>query len=146
MCIRDRFWRDPEHVRFYHPELIASMATVQGFQVEWSSYDEQPHEVIPFSENPGQLPAPAPMPSPPVAPPPTAWSALLGLLGLQSTRSARENQEQWRAWAGAVTDVLGRQQDFIDQVAERTDTLWRLNHTWAWNDNATIRLRRGGQK
>jgi O-antigen chain-terminating methyltransferase len=137
------FWRDPEHVRFYHPELVGAMATVAGFAVEWTSYQEQSHDVVPFPSTPPALPDVA-VPDAPVAAASdeTFGGRLLGLLGLQSRRRSATEVERWQAWAQAVEGSLRQQRAALTALEARTDTLWTVNQTWAWNDNATIRLRR----
>lgn len=136
------FWRDPEHVRFYHPELISSMATVAGFDVEWSSYEEQPHEVIPFTTEPPEFPAAISAPPPPAQPPARSWlNALAEKLGGRSRRES-DSEAQWARWADEVAGALEQQRQCMEHLKDRTDRLWRVNNTWAWNDNATLRLRR----
>ena len=36
------FWRDPEHVRFYHPELLEAVCQHAGFQVIASNREDRP--------------------------------------------------------------------------------------------------------
>ena len=36
------FWRDPEHVRFYHPELLEAVCQHAGFQVASSNREDSP--------------------------------------------------------------------------------------------------------
>ena len=52
------FWRDPEHVRFYHPELITSVAFTFGLDLEWSSHHAQPHRIASFTDDPDPVPQP----------------------------------------------------------------------------------------
>lgn len=137
------FWRDPEHVRFYHPDLVIAMATVAGFSIEGTNYDVQPHRVIPFEETPPPLPPPGAVPAPPEgdwaagrAPRPSRW------FGRGARREALEQQAAWRRWAGEVQRAFREQQAYLEGLTARTDTLWKINATWSWHDNATIRLRR----
>ncbi len=51
----------------------------------------------------------------------------------------QQNLEQWSA---DVQKVLEQQRLVNGQLRQRTDSLWDVNKTWAWNDNATLRLRK----
>lgn len=137
------FWRDPEHVRFYHPELVTSLATALGFVLDWSSYDEQPHEVIPFTAVPEPIPSLSPMelPEQPSCTP-GLFESLAMRLGWQPVRRAQQAQEEMAGWARAVAERLQEHELYLEQLRSRTDTLWKLNQTWAWNDNVTLRFRR----
>jgi len=139
------FWRDPEHVRFYHPELIALMAATVGFELEWSSYSEQPHRVVPFS------PAP-PSPVPRIAPPNLSierpvstggvFERLLQTLGLATESRLRRLEAQLMGWSRELLDY-SRQSIQADMLLEeRTTTLWDINQTWCWNDNVTLKFRK----
>lgn len=114
------FWRDPEHVRFYHPDLIASLARVEGLVCEFNSTQHDGRRVGPFSFTP-----------PPDAQPPVAsraregWLRRLGRrLGLASASEVAHLRQQ-----------LDTQRRWIEQ-------LWQVNQTWAWEDNAILRLRK----
>lgn len=138
------FWRDPEHVRFYHPDLVVAMATVAGFTLEATNYDTQPHRVIPFDATPPPLPASEPLPALPAQDceediSPSPW---LARLGWRSRQRAAQREAAWRRWAEGMDRVVRRQQEYLEGLQARTDTLWTVNATWAWHDNATIRLRR----
>jgi len=111
------FWRDPEHVRFYHPELVATLASAHGFDLEWSSYHEQPHEVVPFA---------------------------LATLGLVPAREHRQLARRIDRLQAALDVTLDQQRRAIAALTDRTDQLWAVNRTWAWNDNAVLKLRKRG--
>jgi SAM-dependent methyltransferase len=52
------FWRDPEHVRFYNGDLIASVCRHYGFKLEYSNQEEEPNRLeVPRLEHPS-LPPP----------------------------------------------------------------------------------------
>ena len=59
------FWRDPEHVRFYHPELLEAVFRHFGFQVTHTNRKDSPLAITPpasplfshRSESSGQRPA-----------------------------------------------------------------------------------------
>lgn len=143
------FWRDPEHVRFYHPELIMSLAQAVGLDCEWSSYQDQPHHIVPFSVAPPPLPDLLSLPSFPSSA--TAKDTcsliqrLLSRLGLACGSQLLALQTQLDTWKQTLTQqqrVIARQQQVISQLSQRTDQLWAVNNTWAWNDNAVLKLRR----
>ena len=46
------FWRDPDHVRFYHPEIIETVALSLGLEPEFNSQREERHLIAPFSMTP----------------------------------------------------------------------------------------------
>lgn len=114
------FWRDPEHVRFYHPELITNICAALGLELQWSSYDDQPHEVVPFSMSPPPLELPQPSRKY------NLWQRLLRKLGI------------------ALASDLMYERSVQDQVnanmQQRTERLWAVNRTWAWNDNVILKL------
>lgn len=112
------FWRDPEHVRFYHPELIASVAAVQGLQLEFNSQQVPGRRVGPFSLHPPALP------EPPERAPASGWQALARRLGLPVQGDVQALQRR-----------IDHQQRLIEQ-------LWQACQTWAWEDNAVLQLRK----
>lgn len=115
------FWRDPEHVRFYHPELIESLAQVHGLLTEYNSQHIPGRRVGPFSLQPPAAPAncattdPAPM---------SLWARCVHALGLATTADLAALQVQNQ-----------HQQQLIEQ-------LWQVNQTWAWEDNVVLHLRK----
>lgn len=112
------FWRDPEHVRFYHPALIESMARVQGLRCVYSNQRADGRTVGPFAMQPPALP-----PLPPADAP--------GLLG----RLRRRLGLAGRSELAALEARLAWQQGLIER-------LWAVNQTWAWDDNAVLVLRK----
>lgn len=142
------FWRDPEHVRFYHPELVATLASAHGFDLEWSSYHEQPHEVVPFALAPPPM---APVESPALADiesesnSASGWrQRVLATLGLVSAREHRQLARRIDRLQVALDATLDQQRRAIAALTDRTDQLWAVNRTWAWNDNAVLKLRKRG--
>ena len=111
------FWRDPEHVRFYHPELIETLAQVHGLQAEFNSQQIPGRTVGPFSLQPPQAP-----PGPPA--PTGLWSRWAKALGLATAADLATLQAHNQ-----------HQQHLIEQ-------LWQVNQTWAWEDNVVLRLRK----
>jgi O-antigen chain-terminating methyltransferase len=117
---------------------------VAGFRVEWTSYQEQPHPVVPFPATPAELPTvnltPPPLQVTPASP--GLRDRFLNLLGLQTLGQAAAETARWQAWAQSMEAGMRAQQVAMQALATRTETLWAVNQTWAWDDNATIRLRR----
>lgn len=130
------FWRDPEHVRFYHPELIETLALTHGLVLDWSSYQAQPHRITSFPEE-------APPVSLPDVPPATAgvspeplpwWRRWL-------CRAAQRNRDQQLQLA-ALEESLREHRQALLQLTQRTEKLWAVNRTWAWDDNVVLRFRK----
>lgn len=147
------FWRDPEHVRFYHPDLIAMIGEMHGLTCEFHSHSRPGRRVVPFAMEPpfeparpgceaGDHAATVAPELPLEAMPATLFDRALGVLGLASrTRldrlSARLDQvladlSRWRQQARDREHVLRR----------AVSSLWSVNQTWAWEDNAVLRLRK----
>ncbi|RVU30319.1 class I SAM-dependent methyltransferase [Neptunomonas marina] len=140
------FWRDPEHVRYYHPDLIKAVGEAQGLRCEWHSHEAAPHTVVSFSET---APTVAQWPSmEPIAQPkaqPTLWERLLDRLGICSRRRLWELLEEKQLLVAQLNEQNRAQQAVISQLKVRTDILWDVNRTWGWEDNAAIRLVKGPQ-
>lgn len=109
------FWRDPEHVRFYHPDIIEVLARTHGLALEFNSQRSPVRKVVGFPLNP---------PEAPTEPPRGRWSRWLARLGiasqhaLQAERVQRQHMETW------------------------VRQLWDVNQTWAWDDNVVLRFRK----
>ena len=112
------FWRDPEHVRFYHPALIAGVAQVHGLSLEYNSQDIPSRCVGHFEMTPPTLVAEA------IQKPLTLWQSLLKQLGLKTADDLQALQAQ-----------VTHQQKLIEQ-------LWQVNQTWAWEDNVVLIFRK----
>ena len=46
------FWRDPEHVRFYHPELLEGVCQHAGLQVTYTNRADTPFALAPLAFSP----------------------------------------------------------------------------------------------
>ena len=137
------FWRDPEHVRFYHPELVTSLAQSVGLRCEWSSYDEQPHHIVSFEEQPPEIDV---LPELSIRTPSEDYSwrqRILALFGLVSTGKHKVVQDDLFALREDIRQLTEKQNRILNQLKDRTDSLWAVNRTWAWNDNAVLKLRKG---
>ncbi len=134
------FWRDPEHVRFYHPELIESVCTHYGLSVIASNWREAPFAIPPPS-------APVVPPSLSLAAEPGRKEPATGLreLGRQMYRkllrtlrlASRGDVAALEAYVHQRNTALP--QEFLDWAA-RAD--FALNRMWAWHDNALIVCRK----
>jgi O-antigen chain-terminating methyltransferase len=143
------FWRDPEHVRFYHPELIELLGVSSGLVCEWKSYEDQPHEVGPFpshSESETEGFSFPPLPSDPQHnDQQQLWWRILGKLGIGPLSSSRRTHAELaviRQQLAALADGYQRQGRALDAMRARVDDLWKVNQTWAWQDNAALRFRK----
>lgn len=138
------FWRDLEHVRFYHPELIELLGRTHGLDCEWNSQRADPHTVVPFARHPPPLPNQETN----IA----AWSGgsagrshwevLLGKLGLVTRNHHLQQLTHLEQHVQRIEAIMELQQQQIRNLAERTATLWQVNQTWAWEDNAVLRFRK----
>lgn len=139
------FWRDPEHVRFYHPELIALIAATVGFELEWSSYLEQPHSAPPFAAHPVPLQR---VGTPPLlsaakgASPRSFGERVLQRLGLVTHERFLRLEDRLSEWSSEMALYFRQHAKFDEQLEDRTNMLWSVNQTWSWNDNVTLRLRK----
>jgi SAM-dependent methyltransferase len=116
------FWRDPEHVRFYHPELVELFASAAGLELVDSSLDTPGRRVVPFTLQP-------PLPEPDADGHNTRlgpWQRALQWLGIAHTAELAAER--------ARGDAL--------ELAVRR--LWDVNQTWAWDDNAVLCFRKRG--
>jgi O-antigen chain-terminating methyltransferase len=111
------FWRDPEHVRFYRPELIETLAQMHGLLPEFNSQQIPGRTVGSFSLQP---PSATPGPCAPAS----LWARWAKALGLATA-----------ADLAALQAHNQHQQHLIEQ-------LWQVNQTWAWEDNVVLRLRK----
>ena len=112
------FWRDPEHVRFYHPALISGVAQVHGLSLEYNSQETPSRCVGPFSMTPPVLPVST------TQSPRTFWQSILKRLGATTTGDLQALQAQ-----------VAHQQKLIER-------LWQVNQTWAWEDNVVLIFRK----
>lgn len=114
------FWRDPEHVRFYHPELVATLAERYGLHVEYDSQQMPGRRVVPFAMEP-------PLVGHQGAPVTRGWrESLLRKLGVAPLRELRQAKAR------------------VESLEQAVEQLWAVNQTWAWDDNAVLRFRRQG--
>jgi len=113
------FWRDPEHVRFYHPELVETLAAMCGLELTWSSLDRPDRRVVPF----GMVP---PLAEPAQRYPEGRWARLLRWLGV------------------APAAALAAERARGDALEAALRQLWAVNQTWAWDDNAVLCFTRAG--
>ncbi|MEQ9465310.1 MAG: class I SAM-dependent methyltransferase [Haliea sp.] len=139
------FWRDPEHVRFYHPELVETLAVLFGLELEWSSYDAQPHEVGPFALDPPPMPRTQTEQLSPAArfPPEQGWRArAMASLGLAPRSRVAELEDRLANMENLLTHMVQDSKQTLAALDERTRQLWAVNRTWAWSDNAVLKLRK----
>lgn len=102
------FWRDPDHVRFYHPDIIETMALSVGLELDSNSQRDEQHLIASFSMQP-----------------PESMDADLTQDGLVDC----ENPVQERL--AIMERRIALQEQWIRQ-------LWAVNQTWAWSDDAVL--------
>ena len=141
------FWRDPEHVRFYHPELVALMARGEGLDV----VEGGEGKVVPAF--PAQPPMRVSQGTPASdhgraagAPPGSAvggwWRALLRRAGILPGRDALGHVARLERRVEALEQRVLDEERARSQVREAIEILWSVNATWHWEDNATLVLRK----
>ncbi len=130
------FWRDPEHVRFYHPELLEAVCRHAGLPVVSTNRAE-----IPFALEPPSFSPKAETGAQRTGPQPgwlkdRARSAYFRFLRLLRLTPAAD--------LATVENRLHRQmqaqQDAVAVWAGKMHTAF--NHMWAWPDNAVLVCRK----
>ncbi|MFK7730861.1 MAG: class I SAM-dependent methyltransferase [Pseudomonadales bacterium] len=139
------FWRDPEHVRFYHPDLVITLAASVGLELEWSSYHEQPHSVFPFPASPSDITLEAP--SQPCdltigAKPLSMIDRVMAFFGLASAAQLKQLEAQLSKLTASLENQMHHRDTVLAQLERRTQDLWNVNQTWSWNDNVTLTFRK----
>jgi SAM-dependent methyltransferase len=136
------FWRDPEHVRFYHPDLIELMGLAHGLDCVWHSHrDAAAHAVVPFPASPSidALPTPSTADSGShsgAGGHAGAWSRWLARLGLVPMSRLRELEQRLERTGRSVERLEAESARLRDD----TRRLWQVNQTWSWEDNAVLVL------
>ena len=131
------FWRDPEHVRFYHPELLETVCRHAGLQVTYTNRAETP-----FAIAPPALPSVAGTDRNQVAAPQrgglkeTLRAAYLRFLRLLRITPAADLV----AVEGRFSQHLHAQRDAIAAWAEKTHEA--VHWVWDWPDNAVLVCRK----
>lgn len=138
------FWRDPEHVRFYHPDLIELMCRGHGLTSEFHSHRVDGRKIVPFAFDP-PLASRDPADSwseLPVAKPAGWMERLLARLGIPHLAALRRLEQVSAAHLAAQREYTARLQQRVVELEDAVRTLWAVNQTWAWDDNAVIRVRK----
>ncbi|WP_293598128.1 class I SAM-dependent methyltransferase [Polynucleobacter sp. 35-46-11] len=135
------FWRDPEHVRFYHPDLIEIMARAVGFEPVYSNQKAVQRDVIGFPMHMRTWPTISSKTSE-VQQSDTVirnkwWRKLFNRFDIKSEVIRKENE-----WLRQRVEILEARSQASEQIVK---TLWTVNQTWAWDDNATLCLRKPSQ-
>lgn len=127
------FWRDPEHVRFYHPDLIELVCWMNELECEYQSQRLPHRKIVSFDLRPPwadeKLEGDTP---PPVKE--GFFLRLLRRLGVATVGSQERMRER--------LDVLEARDRVLRDAVSR---LWDVNQTWAWEDNAVMRFRKPGR-
>lgn len=132
------FWRDPEHIRFYHPELIELMAKAVGFEPVAGNYRPKGHDVMLFPIHMPAWPAFDEMrQNHDISTPSIPWWR--SLLGFTSTTQKIKALQQANAALTARLEVLEARSRACERAMEM---LWAVNQTWAWDDDAILYFRK----
>ena len=124
------FWRDPEHVRFYHPDLVELVCWMNELECEYQSQRLPLRKVVSFSMQPPWADG-VEEGEPAAVPDEGLVSRCLGRLGFVTKSS------QARTLAR-----LARLEARDRMTREAVSKLWDVNQTWAWEDNAVMRFRK----
>lgn len=140
------FWRDPEHVRFYHPDLIELMCRGKGLDTEFHSHRVDGRVVVPFAYGPPLTPADA------IEPELAAFERqgrvggrlerLLARFGWVHPAALKRLEHAFDMHLAAQREYTARLQARVDELEGAVRRLWAVNKTWAWDDNAVIRVRK----
>jgi O-antigen chain-terminating methyltransferase len=135
------FWRDPEHVRFYHPELIEAVCKHYGLLLTHTNCQEAPFAI------PTVFPQRSPIREEP---------------GEQKKKRGWLRQRMREPYLRLLralrlvpyTDMLALEQklreeiDTLPQILKPwTETAtWAINRMWAWPDNAALVCRKPSEE
>ena len=130
------FWRDPEHVRFYHPELLEAVCQHAGLQVQQTNREDIPFVLAPPlwpSEGASSIRSPKPQHGWLKEKIRTVYFQFLRLLRITpySDIVALEARLCQRAAA---------QRDALVPWAEKTNEV--VNRMWAWPDDVYLVCRK----
>ncbi len=130
------FWRDPEHVRFYHPELIEAVCQHYGLQVVHTNRQEEPFAIPPlsFEASKGTVARSQPLAR-------GWWKETVRGVYFRLLRTLRLTP---------YADVVGLEERLRQERVAMHDSLstwsdkatWAINRMWAWPDNAAIVCRK----
>lgn len=131
------FWRDPEHVRFYHPESIELVCQHYGLNVVYTNRQEAPFAIPAL---PALNPSP-PEPDEALVEKPTwlrklvrgPYLTLLRALRLVPKADLVVLEQRLRG------EIEALRQTVTPWAATAT---WAINRMWAWPDNAVIVCRK----
>jgi len=135
------FWRDPEHVRYYHSDLITAVAQSVGFELNWCSHDDRPHHIVPMPRGDLQLP---PVGAAPELNDRTNGNDTLPTLAMVDgqPQSIKSELAEMREHLSTLTNHYNQLVEQNVVLGQYVTKLWDLNQTWAWDDNVAIRLRK----
>ena len=147
------FWRDPEHVRFYHPDLIELMCRTHGLASEYHSHRAADRRVVPFPYEPPLAAPLAPGVEAACAPASVGtmanrdtdggwWDRALGAVGIASARRLRRAERAAAERLAREQARSGRLETQLAGMELAVRQLWDVNQTWAWDDNAVLRVRK----
>lgn len=134
------FWRDPEHVRFYHPELIELMCSMEKLKLVKNSQLAPGRNVFSFSMGPPHFNSESLLPDTLRVADGCSWyERLLNRFGLASLRQLGRVVEEHERSLIKMNGALERR---FFSLEGATKKLWEVNQTWAWDDNAVMVFRK----
>lgn len=144
------FWRDPEHVRFYHPELIEAVCTHYGLTIVHSNRFTEPFSLSPLFPVGGAETG-------------SGQETVEKFCGQEAARKSLL-REMLRFWysrilqtlrlvskselaleLSALESRLRQEQEATGQEVRRwaEKTTWAINRMWSWPDSAVLVFQKG---
>ncbi len=130
------FWRDPEHVRFYHPDLIEMICSMHGLQCEYHSQRVPGRRIVSFAMEAPLFDPPGNEAEESGEPPAGLADKLFGWFGAGHRLRALEQR------VAALSRENERAKRREAELESAVRKLWEVNQTWAWEDNAVLRMRK----
>jgi len=149
------FWKDPEHVRFYHADLIESVCRHYGLPVETTNKDDAPLLLGPLTVEPprldglapdGSTPSDATTRKPPVRPP-RLLDRVMRRLGLVTRHDLEEFRQELLV---GLQDLRNRAQLFAERLGKSAEeynlrahrSADALNQIWSRADEIVMVCRK----
>ena len=145
------FWKDPEHVRFYHADLVESVCRHYGLPVETTNKHDAPLLLGPLTLNPphldalrleGSLPFDSVRREPRLRPP-RLLERLIRRLGLVTRRDLEEFRQVLQSGVREMAERaqlfgehLGKSVEEYNQRAQRAEAA--LNQIWSTADEIVM--------
>ena len=130
------FWRDPEHIRFYHPELLEAVCTHVGLEITYTNRED-----IPFALAPPAFPPVAETVEHHPSRRRSWWKDRMRAIYFQLLRLFRITPyPDLLAAETRMLEHLEAQRTAVSTWAEKTNEA--VNRMWAWPDDVCIVCRK----